>query len=92
MIRDALTLKPAEIEVGGTRYTVSRPSVLDMIEALEHSRTAPQTMLPWLVFRHLLEADGSRAFGSLDEVLACDVHAVSAIGQRVQLLYEEGRD
>jgi len=91
MISDALRMKPAEIEVGGTRYRVSRPSVLDMIDALEHSRQSPQTMLAWLVWRHLLEQDGSRAFETLDQVLACDAHAVTAIGQQVQLFYEEGR-
>lgn len=91
MISQALQLKPATVEIGGTSFTVTRPSVLDMIDALEQSRKAPETLLAWLVLRHV--RDGAfPMFASLDEVLACDVHAISALGQKIQAFYEEGRD
>lgn len=92
MISDALRLRPATVAVGAETIAVSRPSVLDMIDALEHSRTSPDTMLPWLVLRHARDAAGAPMFSTLEEVMECDMHAVSALGQGIQRLYEEGRD
>lgn len=92
MISDALQLKPAAVEVNGSTIAVTRPSVLDMIDALEHSRKTPETMLAWLVLRHARTSAGAPMFATLEEVLACDVHAVSRLGQGIQALYEEGRD
>jgi hypothetical protein len=91
MISEALQLKPATVAVGGTVFTVTRPSVLDMIDALEQSKRAPDQMLAWLVWRHTRDGSGPM-FATLEEVLACDVHAVSRLGQGIQALYEEGRD
>jgi hypothetical protein len=90
-IRDALTLKPKTVEIDGQAVTLKRPSALDLLEALEESKRAPERLYLWLVWRHLIE-DGRPVFASADEVAGCDARMVQLIGKQCELLYEEGRD
>jgi len=90
-IRDALTLKPKTVDIDGHLVTLARPSALDLLEALEESKRAPERLYLWLVSRHLLE-NGRRVFQSPEEVGACDAMLVQKIGRQCELLYEEGRD
>lgn len=92
MISEALKLSPASVTVNGAVIAVTRPSVLDMLDALEHSKRSPDTMLAWLVHRHARGPSGLPMFDSIEAVLACDLHAIAALGQGIQKLYEEGRD
>lgn len=92
MISDAFNLRNAEIVLpGGVKIAVRRPSALDMVEAIQQSKSAPETFGAWLVYRHAL-ADGGPMFASIDEVLRSDAHAVAAASAGIQRLYEEGRD
>ena len=90
-IKDALTLKPKTVEIDGHSVTLARPSALDLLEALEESKRAPERLYLWLVARHLLE-DGKPVFSSPDEVGACDALLVQKVGRECEKLYEEGRD
>ena|GEM_PF-4079148 len=92
MISDAFTLRNAEITLpGGVTIAVRRPSALDMVEAIQQSKAAPDTFAAWLVYRHALDSGGPM-FASLDEVLRSDALAVAAASAGIQKLYEEGRD
>jgi hypothetical protein len=90
-IRDALTLKPKTVEIDGHSVTLVRPSALDLLEALEESKRAPERLYLWLVARHLIE-DGRPVFASAEEVGRADAVLVQKIGRQCELLYEEGRD
>jgi len=90
-IRDALALTEKTVEIRGHVVTLRRPSALDLMEALEVSRTQPDRLYLWLVFRHLVE-NGRPVFASADEVAGADAVMVQLIGRACEVLYEEGRD
>lgn len=90
-IRDMMTCAPLRISIRGAEIELSRPSALDLLEALEVSKVNPERLYAWFVFRHLHQ-DGARVFASVDEVLASSAPLVIEIGREVERLYEEGRD
>ena len=90
-IRDALTLKDYSATLpDGTAFTLRRPSALDLVEAVEFSKTSPERMYAWLVLRHLIE-DGAPVFDSVDSVLRADGLVVAEIASVAESLYSEGR-
>lgn len=91
-IRDALKLRNWRGQLpDGTPVELRRPSVLDLIEALEVSAKTPERVQAWMVLRHLVE-NGQSVFESVDEVLASDALVVQRIAQMAEALYSEGRD
>jgi predicted DNA-binding ArsR family transcriptional regulator len=91
-IRDALKLRNWRGQLpDGTAVELRRPSVLDLIEALEVSAKTPERVQAWMVLRHLVE-NGEPVFASVDEVLASDALVVQRIAQMAEALYSEGRD
>jgi hypothetical protein len=91
-IRDALKLRNWRGQLpDGTAVELRRPSVLDLIEALEVSAKTPERVQAWMVLRHLVE-NGQLVFESVDEVLASDALVVQRIAQMAEALYSEGRD
>jgi predicted DNA-binding ArsR family transcriptional regulator len=91
-IRDALKLRNWRGQLpDGTAVELRRPSVLDLIEALEVAAKTPERVQAWMVFRHLVE-NGESVFASVDEVLASDALVVQRIAQMAEALYSEGRD
>ena len=91
-IRDALLRKPASLRLqDGTEFTVTRPSALDLIEAVEFANHSPDKLGAWLVARHLIE-DGLPVFSSVDEVInECDAFAVIELGNAIESLYNQGK-
>ena len=90
-IRDALTLRPATVEVAGCSVQLRRPSAADLVEAIEVSQNMPTKLHAWLAWRHLLE-NGAPVFASLEQALEADGLTVAAIGKAAEALYSEGRD
>ena len=90
-IRDIFTLQPVRIDWRGHALDLRRPSALDIIEALEVSKTKPDRLYAWFAFRHIEEA-GKPVFSSLDDALAADGLAIMELGREVERLYGEGRD
>lgn len=90
-IRDALTLKNWRGQLNGQPIELTRPSALDLIEALEVTAKNPTHLSAWLVMRHLVE-DGAPVFSSVDEVLRCDALMVQRVSALIEQLYAEGRD
>lgn len=91
-IKDALELKPFTTKTpSGLEITVRRPNTLDLIEAIEVSKSTPDKFGAWLVFNHLQE-NGTQVFANLDEVLQCDVSLVDEIASVVEKLYGEGKN
>lgn len=91
-IKDALQRKNLITKLSdGTEFTLMRPSVLDLVDAIEFSKSNPTQFHAWLVLRHLVE-NGSPVFSTLEEVLALDAIFVSEIAVAAEKLYGEGRD
>ena len=90
-IRAIFTLEPVRIDWRGTPLDIRRPSALDIIEALEVSKSHPERMYAWFSFRHL-EHEGKPVFESIEDALAADGNAIIELGREVERLYGEGRD
>lgn len=91
-IKDALQLKDMQGTLpDGTAFTLRRPSVLDLVEAIEFTKTNPTQFYAWLVQKHLVE-DGKQVFASVDEILKLDANLVNHIAGAAEKLYGEGRD
>lgn len=91
-IKAALALQPFTTKTpSGLEITVRRPNTLDLVEAIEVSKTTPDHFAAWLVYKHLQE-NGTSVFANLDEVLQCDVLIINEIASVVEKLYGEGKN
>lgn len=92
-IRDAIRLRPVQKTLrDGTPYVLRRPSALDLIEAIEMQKTAPDRMQAWMAHRHVLDVDLTPVWNSLDEALAAPAALVTELAMEADKLYAEGRD
>lgn len=90
-LRDALKLTNKVVEVDGMEVVLRRPSIADLVEAIEVSGDPKIHFVSWTVLNHLLEGN-KPMFSSLDEVMICDFRLVEKIGKEIDILYNEGRD
>ena len=91
-IRDAIKLTPARRTLpDGTPYVLSRPTVLDLVEAIEFNKDKPTQLHAWLAWKHLRDDDGP-VFASLAEALSAPASVITIIGTEADKLYSEGRD
>ena len=91
-IRDALQLKAVTVTIpSGLEVTLRRPSTMDLLAAMEQSKTRPETFGAWLVQNHLIDG-ATKVFLSVEEVLQCDVKLVDEICIEIEKLYGEGKN
>ena len=91
-IRDALQLKAITVKTpSGLEVILRRPSTMDLLAAMEQSKSKPETFAAWLVQNHVIE-NGGRVFLTVDEVMGYDVNMVEEIAKEVEKLYGEGKN
>jgi hypothetical protein len=91
-IRSILALEPVRIEVDGCEVVITRPTIADLVDAIEINRSTPEIGKYWQMARHVLHPDGTRLFASVEEAARCPAHIGAAICLRIDSLYNEGRD
>jgi hypothetical protein len=91
-IRDIMRLKPVEIEIDGFPLKIARPTIMDLIEALQVNATRPEEGRAWLLRRHLLDDAGAEVFASIDDARQCPAHIAAPAIVAIERLYNEGRD
>jgi len=87
-IKDALSLKPVVVTAGEHSFTLRRPSVADLAQAVEESKKAEPHFTCWLIANHLVE-DGKPIFDSPEEVLACDASLITFLATKLDEIYSE---
>jgi len=87
-LKDALTLKNKEVDLGELKVSLRRPSLADLAEAYTQSKEGVN-FTAWLVYNHLLE-DDKQYFNSIDEVMKCDGLVIEKIAVEIDKLYSEG--
>ncbi len=87
---EALRGQNLTIDFRGERVTLRRPTVADLVAALDASSRETH-MSAWYVARHVLGADGQLAY-TLDEVMKLSAPAVVALARVIEPLYTEGLD
>jgi len=91
-IRDILRLKPVEITIDGWHLTMARPTIMDLIEAIDINAKNPAEGRAWLLHRHLLDDLGLPVFATLDDAKQCPAHIAAPAIVAIEGLYNEGRD
>ena len=90
-IKEALALKDVVYTIGENTFTLRRPSVADLVEAVEQSKNSPNQFVAWLVYNHLVE-DGKLAFDNVEQVMLCDGILIDLLATRIDKLYGEGKN
>jgi len=90
-LRDALKLTNKLVKIDDMDVVLRRPSIADLVEAIEVSGNPKIHFAAWTVLNHLLE-ENKPMFSSLEEVMICDFRLVEKIGKEIDILYNEGRD
>ena len=91
-LRDILSLKPVPTTVAGFDVVISRPTICDLVEAIEINEKRPSDARPWMLHRHLLDASGTPLFASVEDARLCPAHVGAEAIRKIELLYNEGRD
>jgi hypothetical protein len=87
-----LALEPVRVDVDGAVVIVSRPTLLDLIDAIEINRTRPEDGKAWQLSRHAHAEDGSKLFSDIASAWACPAHIAALLTLKIETLYNEGRD
>lgn len=91
-LSDILQLKPKSVPDFGGRFMLARPSVADLMELTHHNERDPVYARLWTLSRHILNADGSRAFDSPEAAKACPAAVAAKLFPMIEALYSEGLD
>lgn len=94
-LKAALKLEPiAYLTTNGIEVILRRPSVLDLVTAIEISKAntdTPHIFQAWLVQNHLYDGD-TQVFTSTEEVLECDNGLIQELSGEIDKLYGEGKN
>jgi len=87
-----LALDPVRVDVDGAVVMLSRPTLADLIDAIEINRTRPEDGKAWQLMRHAHAEDGSKLFPDIASAWACPAHIAALLSVKIESLYNEGRD
>ena len=85
---DAETQTPSD----GVPLQLARPTIMDLIEAIDINAKNPAEGRAWLLHRHLLDDLGLPVFFTLDDAKQCPAHIAAPAIVAIEGLYNEGRD
>ena len=91
-IRAMLALNPVRVDVDGAVVMLSRPTLADLIDAIEVNRTQPENGKAWQLSRHAHAEDGSKLFPDIASAWSCPAHIAALLTVKIETLYNEGRD
>ena len=91
-IRAMLALEPVRVDVDGAEVLIKRPTLADLIDAIEVNRTQPENGKYWQLQRHTMAPDGTQLFADIAAAAQCPAHIAALLSVRIESLYNEGRD
>lgn len=87
-----LALEPVPVEIDGAALLLKRPTLADLIDAIEVNRTQPENGKYWQLQRHALAPDGTALFADIAAASRCPAHIAALLSVKIETLYNEGRD
>jgi len=78
--------------IGGFEVKLKRPTIADLLDAIEINSKSPADVKPWTLHRHLLDADGVPVFPDIESARLCPAHFGAEACAEIEKLYNEGRD
>jgi hypothetical protein len=91
-LRDMLTLKPVRVEVDGMVVMLSRPTLVDLVEAVQAAERGPVEARCFTLHRHAHDEAGVPIFDSIEHAGRCPAHVAAPLVVAIERLYNEGRD
>lgn len=91
-IRAILKCEPVACEILGFKVLLKRPTVADLLDAIEVTAKDPGNVKPWTLHRHLLDGDGAPVFPTVEDARCCPAHFGAEACAEIEKLYNEGRD
>ena len=91
-IRAALNLEPVKTTIAGFAVVITRPTIMDLIEAVQQNEADPANARAFAIWRHLRTEDGAPVFDSLEAAKRCPAHIAAEAVVKIERLYNEGRD
>lgn len=91
-IKAILKNEPVACEVLGFNVYIKRPTIADLIDAIEMTAKDPTNIKPWTLHRHLLDEDGLPIFPTVEDARLCPAHFGAEACARIEALYNAGRD
>ena len=85
-------LEPVATTIAGYPVRITRPTIMDLVEAIQHQETSPATGRAFALWRHLHDQDGKPLFATIDEAKRCPAHIAAEAVVRIERLYNEGVD
>lgn len=91
-IRAILALEPVPLQWNGHKFHLSRPTLLDLIEAIDINTQDPKRGRQFGLFRHLHTEDGQPVFPSIEAAGGCPAGLAAKAVPMIEALYSEGAD
>ncbi len=88
---DAFLSRPAVVTFDGVVLHLKRPTVAHLIAA-QDAESRGEFMPAWYVLNHVVKADGSAEFSSIELVRELNAPTVLRIARLIEQLYVEGLD
>jgi hypothetical protein len=91
-VSEILSLKPIDETIGGYQVRIMRPTLANLIDALEMREKSPAESRAWLLVTHLRTRDDEPVFANIREAMLCPAGFAAAACVRIEGLYSEGSD
>lgn len=91
-IRAILSLQPIAAEWNGCRFEISRPTLADLVEAVDVNTKSPENARAWCLYRHCQDTDGKPLFADVADAMAAPAGFAAKVVPQIEALYNEGVD
>lgn len=91
-LRAILALEPVPVDYRGARLMLKRPTLLDLVEAMEANAVGTAHARAWAIHRHVLDENGTPVFATPETALACPSGLAAKVFPMIEGLYQEGSD
>jgi hypothetical protein len=91
-LRSILALEPVPFEYMGVPLKLKRPSLIDLVEAVEANAVGTAHARAWAIHRHVLDENGTPVFATPETALACPSGLAAKTMPMIEELYKEGSD
>lgn len=91
-IRAILSLHPVDAEWNGCKFRIARPTLADLVEAVDVNAKSPELARAWCLHRHAQDLDGKPLFADVGEAMVAPAGFAAKAVPIIEALYNEGVD
>lgn len=87
-----LRLEPIPASWNGHDFQIARPTLADLVEAVDHAQKDPSSGRAWALHRHLRYTDGMPVFATVELAAHAPAGLAARFVPMIEALYNEGVD